>query len=91
MMSESHRRDLTGDTMEKKYDVLLDLRNQDSPIPMIRTKETLDLLASGDVLKVVTNRESAVKNIRTMIANSAFVLVDVNKENENNTFYIQKP
>lgn len=77
--------------MEKKYHAILDLRNQDSPIPMIRTKETLDLLASGDVLKVVTNRESAVKNIKTMLANNAYLLIELSKEAENNTFYIQKP
>lgn len=78
--------------MEKKYHVMLDVRNQDSPIPMIRTKETLDLLTSGDVLKVVTNRESAVKNIKTMLSNSsAYLLIELTKEAEDNTFYIQKP
>jgi tRNA 2-thiouridine synthesizing protein A len=43
--------------MEKKFDVMLDVRNQDSPIPMIRTKETLDLLTSGTVLKSLPTRK----------------------------------
>jgi tRNA 2-thiouridine synthesizing protein A len=77
--------------MEKRYDVLLDVRNQDSPIPMIRTKETLNLLSSGDVLKVMTNRESAVKNINTMIASNAFLLMEQTKEAQDYVLYIQKP
>lgn len=77
--------------MDKRYHAMLDMRNQDSPTPMIRTKETLDLLSSGDILKVITNRESAVKNIRTMINNSAFVLLELSKEADSNVFYIQKP
>jgi len=77
--------------MEKMYDAILDMRDQDSPIPMIRTRETLELLSSGEVLKVMTNRESAVKNIKTMIANSSFALIECCKEADSNTFYIQKP
>jgi len=48
--------------MSHHYDVLIDMRHEDSPIPTIRAKEVLDQLASGETLKVITSKESTVKN-----------------------------
>ena len=47
--------------MTVQYDIELDVRHEDSPVPTIRTKETLDTMASGDILKVITGKESTVK------------------------------
>lgn len=76
--------------MSQHYDVLLDVRHEDSPIPTIRAKEVLDGLASGDILKVITSKESTVKNIRTLIANNPFDLVEHNKDHEGFVFLIKK-
>jgi len=76
--------------MSHHYDVLLDVRHEDSPIPTIRAKEVLDGLASGQILKVITSKESTVRNIRTLIANNPFDLVEHNKDHEGFVFFIKK-
>lgn len=76
--------------MSHHYDLLLDVRHEDSPIPTIRAKELLDELASGQILKVITSKESTVKNIRTLVANNPFHLIEHNKDHEGFVFFIQK-
>lgn len=76
--------------MTLNFDTLLDVRHEDSPIPTIRTKEALDALANGDVLKVVTNKESTVRNIRTLVANNPFTLLQEVKHEEDFVFLIKK-
>ncbi|HQO16310.1 MAG TPA: sulfurtransferase TusA family protein [Methylotenera sp.] len=72
------------------YDIELDVRHEDSPIPTIRTKETLDTMVSGSILKVVTGIESTVKNIRTLVANNPYELVNYSSASNLYTFIIKK-
>lgn len=76
--------------MGDHYDVLLDVRHEDSPVPTIRAKEVLDGLASGKILKVITSKESTVKNIHTLVANNPFHLIEHKKNHEGFVFFIQK-
>lgn len=76
--------------MSIKFDTILDVRHEDSPVPTIRTKETLDTLPLGTVLKVITSKESTVNNIRTLIANNPFTLLKELKNEEGFVFLIQK-
>lgn len=76
--------------MSHHYDLLLDARHEDSPIPTIRAKEMLDQLVSGQILKVITSKESTIKNIRTLVANNPFILIEHNKNHEGFVFLIQK-
>jgi len=76
--------------MNKDYDVLLDVRDEDSPVPTIRAKEVLDGLAPGTILKVITSKESTIKNIRTLVANNSFHLIEHTINDEGFVFFIQK-
>lgn len=76
--------------MTVQYDIELDVRHEDSPVPTIRTKETLDTMASGDILKVITGKESTVKNLRTLVANNPFELLSCTSVAENFIFLIKK-
>lgn len=76
--------------MTKDYNVLLDVRHEDSPVPTIRTKEALDTIPAGGILKVITSKESTVKNIKTLIANNPFSLIKELKNQEGFVFFIQK-
>jgi len=76
--------------MTINFDTVLDVRHEDSPIPTIRTKETLDTLAPGNILKVITSKESSVRNIRTLVANNPFTLLHELKSAEDFIFFIQK-
>jgi len=76
--------------MTAHANVELDLSQEDSPVPMIKTKETLDQLNAGETLKVVVTKEPAVQNIKTLITNNAFELLDVTKVEGVTTLLIKK-
>lgn len=76
--------------MTINFNTVLDVRHEDSPIPTIRTKDTLDALPSGNVLKVITSKESTVKNIRTLVANNPFTLLQELKNEEGFVFILKK-
>jgi tRNA 2-thiouridine synthesizing protein A len=73
-----------------RYDFILDVSNEQSPIPVIRTSELLNVMPTGSILKVVVNKEAAVKNIKTLIANQPYELL--NNTNDLSAFelYIKK-
>ncbi len=73
-----------------KHFAQLDLAEEESPIPMIRTKELLDLLSSGDTIKVTVSKESAVKNITTLVSNNPYEIVESVKEQSHYVIYIKK-
>ncbi|MDP3211965.1 MAG: SirA family protein [Methylotenera sp.] len=76
--------------MTINFNSVLDVRHEDSPIPTIRTKEALDALPSGEILKVITSKESTINNIRTLVANNQFTLLQELKNEEGFVFLIQK-
>ena len=76
--------------MHSEYNVLLDATQDDCPIPTIRTKEMLDEMAAGTVLKVVTSKEGTIRNIRTFVNSSHCELVCETRATEGFHFYIRK-
>jgi len=72
------------------FDMVIDVTNEESPIPMIRTSELLNLAPIGSVIKVVVNIESAVKNIKTLILNNPYELLDVVDDKTGYVLYIKK-
>jgi TusA-related sulfurtransferase len=72
------------------YDVFLDVVHEECPIPTIRTKVVLDTMQSGAVLKVVTERDGAVRNIHTFIKSNAHELIHEDKANDIYALYIRK-
>lgn len=76
--------------MSVNHHAVLEVLGEESPIPVIRTKESLDNLKAGEVLKVITDKQSAVDNIQTLVSNNPFTLVDQAKEDGNFVLLIQK-
>lgn len=73
-----------------EFDITLNVTNQESPIPVIRTKDTLDTMKRGQVLKVITSHESTVTNIRTLTKNNPFELISHTNSTEGFVFFIRK-
>jgi len=73
-----------------KFDFIIDVTNEESPIPTIRTSELLALTPVGGVVKVVVNKESAIKNIKTLIANNPYELIDITEVVDGFALYIKK-
>lgn len=76
--------------MHIDYNVLLDVTQDDCPVPIIRTKEMLDEMVVGAVLKVVTSKEGTIKNVRTFVNNNHCELVREIRSEEGFHFYIRK-
>jgi len=77
-------------TTSLAYDLLLDVTQQECPLPTIKTKQALDTLPAGAVLKVLTDREGAVRNIHTFAKSNSYALFYESKTEQGYTLYIQK-
>jgi len=60
------------------------------PNATIQAKEALDSLTSGQVLKLLTSKEGTVRNIRTLVANNDFELLNESADGVNIAFFIKK-
>lgn len=75
----------------KHYNAAIDLSLEESPIPMIRTKELLDLVSHGSIIKVTVGKESAVKNIKTLVANNnSYDILKISKHQNKHEIFIKK-
>jgi TusA-related sulfurtransferase len=76
--------------MTISINVLLDVSGVDCPIPTIETKNALDQMTSGEVLKVISSKEGTINNIRTFVANNSCELLEESKDGEGFIFIIKK-
>jgi tRNA 2-thiouridine synthesizing protein A len=76
--------------MNIDYTILLDATQDDCPIPTIKTKHVLDGMERNEILKLLTCKDGAVRNIRTFVRNYACSLILEAKSEEGYVFYIQK-
>jgi len=76
--------------MNTIYDILLDETEHDCPMPTIHAKHTLNSMFTGQVLKLLTSKEGTIKNIRTLVANNPYELINEFREDEVIIFLIKK-
>ncbi len=76
--------------MNINYDMTIDASNDECPLPTIRTKEVLDNMSAGKVLRLLTSKEGTVKNIRTFVANNSCELLSESRNAQGYVFYIRK-
>ena len=75
--------------MTTTYDLLVDASEEDCPMPTIQAKNALDLMTTGQTLKVIASKEGAVKNIRTLVSSNPYELISEAKVNEKFIFFIK--
>lgn len=76
--------------MHNNIDIELDLTGLDSPLPMLKTKELLDSLSSGQVVLVKTTAAGSEQNIRNLINNHPVTLLSLYKQDGVFNFLIEK-
>ncbi len=76
--------------MITEHDILVDATEDDCPMPTIHTKNTLNTMSSGQILKLITSKEGTVRNIRTLVANNPYELLSESKNEEGFVFHIRK-
>ena len=77
-------------TASLAYDLLLDARQLECPLPTIKAKESMDALPTGAVLKILVDNDAAVRNILTFAKSNGYPLFYESKSEEGYSLYIQK-
>lgn len=72
--------------------IVLDCREDDCPIPVLKTKEALQKLPVGVTLEVITKDPMAPVDIPAVVHKAGAVLVSMNedRESEVSTFLIRR-
>jgi len=72
------------------FDRELDARGLSCPLPILRTKKTLNELASGQVLKVIATDPGSVKDMQAFANQTGNPLLSSAEENKDYVFFLQK-
>lgn len=68
----------------------LDARGLNCPLPILRTKKSMNGMAIGDVLKVVATDPGSVKDMEAYAKQTGHELVGSNDDDGEFTFFIKK-
>ena len=72
------------------FDKELDARGLSCPLPILKTKKSLNELASGQVLKVVATDPGSVKDMQAFSTQTGHALLSQSEENKTYVFYLRK-
>jgi len=75
---------------EIKYDQLLDARGMSCPIPILRTKKSIDGLSREQVLKVETTDPGSKNDMASWAKRTGNTILKVEETSGTFTFYIKK-
>ncbi len=68
----------------------LDARGLNCPLPILRTKKTLNEMASGEILRVIATDPGSVKDFAAFAKQTGNELLSSTEGNGEFTFYIKK-
>lgn len=68
----------------------LDVRGECCPYPLVKTKNKVDSLESGEILRVVANDPVAPQNIDSWCKKSGNKLLSVEQEGEEYVIFVEK-
>ncbi|MGA8862429.1 MAG: sulfurtransferase TusA family protein [Gallionella sp.] len=72
------------------FDKELDARGLACPLPILRTKKTLDSMASGQVLKMISTDHGAIKDMHEFSRQTGHPLLSAAEQDSACIFYIRK-
>ncbi len=72
------------------FDKELDARGLSCPLPILKTKKSLNELSSGQVLKVVATDPGSVKDMQAFSTQTGHALLSQSEENKTYVFYLRK-
>lgn len=68
----------------------LDARGLNCPLPILRTKKSMNGMAAGDVLKVIATDPGSVKDMEAYAKQTGHEIVGSSDDSGEFTFYIKK-
>ena len=72
------------------FDQELDTRGLSCPLPILKTKKSLNGLASGQVLKIVATDPGSVKDMQAFAKQTGHALLSSEERNKTFIFFMQK-
>ena len=72
------------------FDKELDARGLSCPLPILKTKKSLNELTSGQVLKVVATDPGSVKDMQAFAKQTGNALLSSGEENKTFVFHMRK-
>ena len=72
------------------FDQELDTRGLSCPLPILKTKKSLNGLSSGQVLKIVSTDPGSVKDMQAFARQTGHALISSSEENKEFVFYMRK-
>jgi tRNA 2-thiouridine synthesizing protein A len=72
------------------FDQELDTRGLSCPLPILKTKKSLNGLSSGQVLKIVATDPGSVKDMQAFARQTGHALISSGEENSEFVFYLRK-
>ena len=72
------------------FDRELDARGLSCPLPILKTKKSLNELVSGQVLKIVATDPGSVKDMQAFSNQTGHPLLSSTEENKAFVFYLKK-
>jgi tRNA 2-thiouridine synthesizing protein A len=81
---------VSNETTEQQTTSTLDASGLACPMPIVRTRQAMDRLASGDVLQVISTDRGSLRDIPAWTASVGHTLLSVDDATDRFTFRIQK-
>ena len=73
-----------------EFDHELDACGLNCPLPVLRTKKTLDKMASGEVLRVIATDPGSVEDIAALARQTGHELLESGQESDKYVFLLKK-
>jgi len=78
------------ENVEMEVNQVLDAKGLACPMPIVRTKKSMDTLESGQILEVQVTDKGALADLTAWSAAAGHTLLEHKEEADVLTFYIQK-
>ena len=76
--------------MTQAYDVLVEVENLRCPMPLLKTKQALSSMKSGQVVKVLTKDSGSWRDIPAFVEISNHSMIEKQKQDDMYIFMIAK-
>lgn len=73
-----------------EYDQELDCQGLNCPLPILKTKQAIDGMASGQVLKMIATDPGSVKDMEAWVRQTGHELVDEAVAGDQYIYYVRK-
>ena len=78
------------ESSQVNFDKELDARGLSCPLPILKTKKSLNELTSGQVLKVVATDPGSIKDMQAFANQTGNALLSSAEENKTYVFFLKK-